>query len=116
MAADGTMTTQRKSAISCLKKGTDLYNARNYIEAEGFFREAVAQDPAYARAHCYLGNVLHKLGYPEEAVIEWKKAVIVEPDSDSALKAQAKLDRVASQNSAIARSLEQGLGIRSPQF
>jgi Tfp pilus assembly protein PilF len=112
MAADGGTTSQRKASVQLVKKGTEFYNTHRYIEASDFFREAVAQDPGYARAHCYLGNALHKMGLPEEAVIEWKKAVIVEPDSDSALKAQCKLERVAAQNSTIVRSLEESLGMR----
>ncbi len=112
MAADGATTSQRKAAIHCVKRGVDLYNSRKYTEAEGLFRQAITQDPAYARAHCYLGNTLHKLGHPEDAVFEWKKAVIVEPDSESAIKAQGKLDRIAAHNTAIVRSLEEQLGMR----
>ena len=114
-AADGAVTSQRKAAIHCVKKGVDHYNNRRYTEAEDQFRQAIAQDPGYARAHCYLGNTLHKLGYPEEAVFEWKKAIIVEPDSDSATKAQGKLDRIAARNSAVVRSLEESLGMRDQQ-
>jgi tetratricopeptide (TPR) repeat protein len=116
LAADGAITSQRKAAIHCVKKGVDYYNTRRYTEAEDLFRQAIAQDPGYARAHCYLGNALHKQGYPEEAMIEWKKTVIVEPNSDSAIKAQGKLDKVAAHNSAIVRSLEERLGVREQQF
>ena len=115
LAADGAVTSQRKAAIGCVKKGVEYYNSRRYTEAESEFRQAIAQDPGYARAHCYLGNALHKLGYPEEAVFEWKKAVIVEPDSDSATKAQGKLDKIAARNSAVVRSLEESLGMRDQQ-
>jgi tetratricopeptide (TPR) repeat protein len=108
---DGPTTSQRKAATQLVKKGIDFYNTHRYIEACDFFREAIAQDPGYARAHCYLGNTLHKLGYPEEALFEWKKAVIVEPDSDAALKAQEKLDKIASRNAAVVRDLEDQLGL-----
>ncbi len=111
-AGDGTVTPQRKAAIRCVEKGIAAYNSKKYIEAADQFRQAIAQDPVYARAHCNLGNTLHKLGTPEEAVVEWKKAVIVEPDSDSAAKAQAKLDKLAAHNAAISRTLEEGLGAR----
>jgi len=109
---DGAMPAQRKAAIHCVGKGKELYNTKRYDEAAELFRQAVAEDPGYARAHCYLGNALHKLGSPEEAVKEWKKAVIVEPDSDSAAKAQAKLDKIACQNREVTRSLEESLGMR----
>ena len=51
-------------------------------------------------------------GSPEEAVFEWKKAVIVDPESDAAAKAKDKLDKVAAHNTAVARSLEERLGMR----
>lgn len=112
-AADGPVTSQRKAAIRCVQKGIAAYNTQKYTEAETHFRQAIAEDPVYARAHCYLGNTLHKLGSPEDAVLEWKKAVIVEPDSDSAAKAQGKLDKIAAHNQSITRSLEESLGMRN---
>ena len=109
---EGASTSQRKSAIRRVEKGIERYNTRRYVEAEELFRQAIALDPGYARAHCYLGNTLHKLGSPEEAVFEWKKAVIVDPESDAAAKAKDKLDKVAAHNTAVARSLEERLGMR----
>ncbi len=111
-ATKAAVTSQRKAAIHCVEKGIAAYNIKKYTEAADQFRRAIAEDPVYARAHCYLGNTLHKLGVPEEAVLEWKKAVIVEPDSSSAAKAQAKLDNISAHNQAITRSLEEGLGVR----
>jgi tetratricopeptide (TPR) repeat protein len=110
-AADGGTSAQRKAAIHLVGRGKNLYNTKRYTEAAELFRQAIAEDPGYARAHCYFGNTLHKLGSPEEAVMEWKKAVIVEPDSDSAAKAQAKLDKVSAQNQEVTRSLEESLGL-----
>ena len=110
---NGATTSQRKAAIHRVEKGIAAYNTRKYNEAETLFRQAIEQDPGYSRAHCYLGNALHKLGAPEEAVIEWKKAVIVDPDSEAAAKAQAKLNKVTAHNTAVARSLEESLGMRN---
>lgn len=109
-AGNGGTSAQRKAAIHLVGRGKDLYNTKRYSEAAEVFRQAIAEDPVYARAHCYLGNTLHQLGAPEEAVKEWKKAVIVEPDSDSAAKAQAKLDKIAAHNQQVTRSLEENLG------
>ena len=109
---NGATTPQRKAAIHRVEKGIAAYNTRRYNDAENLFRQAIEQDPGYARAHCYLGNALHKLGAPEEAVLEWKKAVIVDPDSEAAAKAQAKLNKVSAHNTAVARSLEETLGMR----
>ena len=52
-------TKQRKLAMQWLNKGKDCYNTRSYEKAEEFFRRALTEDPAYARAHAYLGNALY---------------------------------------------------------
>lgn len=105
-------TKQRKLAMQWLNKGKDCYNTRSYEKAEDFFRRALTEDPAYARAHAYLGNALYKQGRPEEAVEEWQKAVICEPDSDAARKAQEKIDNLKAQTATINRTLQEGLGFR----
>jgi Tfp pilus assembly protein PilF len=109
--AKDSVSSQRKAAVHFVERGVGLYNARKYTEAADQFRQAIDEDPVYARAHCYLGTALHKLGVSEEAVMEWKKAVILEPGSDSAAKAQRKLNKIAAHNAAITRSLEEDLGI-----
>ena len=104
------MTSQRKASIREVKMGTACYNARDYVGAEKCFRRALEQDPGYARAHYYLANTLHKLGLPEEAYEEWGKAVIVEPDSDTAEKAREKLASVGRQLRNTSQGLLDGLG------
>ncbi|NLV41548.1 MAG: tetratricopeptide repeat protein [Candidatus Hydrogenedentes bacterium] len=104
------MTSQRKASIREVKMGTACYNARDYVGAEKYFRRALEQDPGYARAHYSLANTLHKLGAPEEAYEEWSKAVIVEPDSDTAEKAREKLASVGRQLRNTSQGLLDGLG------
>lgn len=103
------MTPQRKAAIKETMHGIERYNRHEYLKAEDSFTRAIGEDPGYARAHLYLGNTLHKLGRQDEAAAQWKKAVIVEPDSDSAQKARQKLDGISSGIRSVTRSLEEWL-------
>ncbi|MBW7866524.1 MAG: tetratricopeptide repeat protein [Candidatus Hydrogenedentes bacterium] len=102
-------TSQRKAAIKATMHGTERYNRHEYLKAEEAFMKALEEDPGYARAHLYLGNTLHKLGRQEEAAAQWKKAVIVEPDSESAEKARQKLDGISSGLRGATRNLEEWL-------
>ena len=101
---------QRKDAMRCVNQGKNSYNARNYLDAEKAFMQAISEDPGYARAHYYLGNTLHKLNRPEDAVIEWQRAINVDADSEVAAKAQKKLDMISAKNLEAIKRLEEGLG------
>jgi len=83
-----------KAAIAYAKKGTDAYNQRDYATAEYHFRKSLERDPAYGRAHTYLGNTLYKADRISEAVQCWVTAIRVEPGSAAAQAAQEKIDRL----------------------
>lgn len=93
----GALSDGRKKAKKLTENGRKSYNKKDYSEAEGKFRKAVAADPLFGLAHLYLGHTLYKLNKHEEAVQEWRKTITVDPDSDAALKAQSKLRRIDKQ-------------------
>jgi tetratricopeptide (TPR) repeat protein len=67
------------------------YKMRNLPEAEITFREILAADPTYVRAHTNLGLVLEATGRREEALSHYETALRIDPTNRSA---RQKLDRL----------------------
>lgn len=103
------MSAQRKDAMNLVNDGVKLYNAKKYLEALKAFKTAADYDPTYARAHTYHGNTLYKLAEHGDALRAWERAIAVDPLSDAAGKARAKVERVKSQNQLAIRDLHEGL-------
>lgn len=103
------MSAQRKDAMNLVNEGVKLYNAKKYIEALKAFKTAADYDPTYARAHTYLGNTLYKLAEHGDALRAWERAIAVDPLSEAASKARAKVERVKSQNQMAIKELHEGL-------
>jgi protein O-GlcNAc transferase len=51
-----------------LNKGHALLLLRRYDDALRAYREALAQDPCFAKAHCYCGTTLRLLGHLQQAL------------------------------------------------
>ncbi|MBN1165829.1 MAG: tetratricopeptide repeat protein [Methanospirillaceae archaeon] len=64
-------------------RGTDLYNEKRYEEAILSFEQAVALDPAYAKAWNNMGLALNALGQFEEAEHAYNQAIVI--DSSDAI-------------------------------
>lgn len=103
------MSGQRKDAMNLVNDGVKLYNAKKYLEALKAFKTASEYDPTYARAYTYLGNTLYKLAEHGDALRAWERAIAVDPLSEAASKARAKVARVQSQNQLAIRDLHEGL-------
>lgn len=103
------MSGQRKDAMNLVNDGVKLYNAKKYLEALKAFKTASEYDPTYARAYTYLGNTLYKLAEHGDALRAWERAIAVDPLSEAASKARAKVARVKSQNQMAIRDLHEGL-------
>ncbi len=84
----------RKWAIHYVKEGVEHYNAKNYEKAEEAFKSAIEHDRGYARAHTYLGNTYYKTDHMAKALGAWNQAIKVEPKSDAADKARAKVKNI----------------------
>ena len=70
------------AAIAQVDRGVELYEAKNYQQAEKVLREAVGSEPENARAHYYLGMTLLNLKRPAEAAESLKTAADLAPTSD----------------------------------
>jgi len=103
------LTGHRKDSMGLVNDGVKLYNAKKYEEALKAFRAATEHDSTYARAYVYLGNTLYKLAEHGEALRVWQHAISLDPLSDAAGKARAKVERVKSQNQIAIRDLHEGL-------
>ncbi len=115
MGNEGRHSSQRRDARRWLEAGKEAYNIREYAKAEEHFRRALAEDPVYGRAHYYLGNTLYKLNRQGEALESWQKAVLLDPDSESAEKARRKIAMIEEQNARLSSQLIQGLRERGRQ-
>ena len=105
-ASKGDTTNGRKEAIDFVKRGMVDFNEKRYKEAEGHFCRAIDKDANYGRAHAYLGNALYKQKRISEAIAAWNKAIEVEPNSDAADLAKAKLQKVGPPPQTLANAVE----------
>jgi tetratricopeptide (TPR) repeat protein len=64
---------------SPLDLGVVLLKANNFAEAEKLFREALQYNPRFGWGHYYLGQLFHKRGRDDEAMDEYKAAVVDDP-------------------------------------
>ena len=102
-------TSQRKESMRLVNEGARLYNSKKYEEAAKVFKAATDCDPTYARAYVYMGNTLYKLAEHSAALHAWERAVSVEPTSEAAFKARAKIEHVKALNQLAIRDLHEGL-------
>ncbi|NLN94104.1 MAG: tetratricopeptide repeat protein [Candidatus Hydrogenedens sp.] len=103
------LTGERKTARKYLKQGVKHYNSRRYSDALYSFRRSLDEDPNYARALLYYGNALYKLHEESAALEAWKRAIAVEPRSDSAKNAQLKLMRIREKNKLVIDEIQSQL-------
>ena len=71
------------------KKGNDLANRGDHLEAIKCFLVTVKHNPAHARAWNNIGVSKLCLSKPEEAVIAFEKALVIDPDYRDALHNRA---------------------------
>lgn len=82
----------RKAGVRYMRRGRRYYNNKLYARAHRNFRRAVRADESYGLAHYYLGLACYKMDLPDAARKNWTRATEVEPGSEAAEKARAKLD------------------------
>lgn len=103
------LTGERKLARKYLKQGIKHYNAKRYSDALYAFKKSLDEDPHYARGLLYYGNTLYKLNEEAAAQDFWKRAIAVEPRSDSARNAQTKLLRIQEKNKLAIDEIQSNL-------
>lgn len=67
----------------------------NYEKAIIYYNRSISEDPLNIHAYNNLGGVFYKLGYPEKAKLEWKKALEIEEDFAPATFNLEKIDKIA---------------------
>ena len=67
------------------------FNNGNFRDAEKLFRQAVEDDPAYAKARVNLGLIMAAQGRLNEAEKEITAAIQIQPDDEQARKALAEV-------------------------
>ena len=88
-------TDSHREASNYLEQGRKKYNDKKYKEALKLFQAAVDADGHYALAQYYLGLALYKTNDSEAAIRAWNRVIVLETDSDLALKANNKLEQHA---------------------
>jgi Flp pilus assembly protein TadD len=61
--------------------GKALYVKGNFVEAAAVYEEAIKVNPQSAAAHNILGLTLDKQGLVEQALLEYRSALNLEPDN-----------------------------------
>lgn len=82
-------------AIAAFKEAETYRKAKNFLMAEIYYREALAEDPGFAAAYNSLGLVvaMQSKDREEEARKHWKKALALIPDYGAAEQNIAALDK-----------------------
>src|ERR1035437_2723760 len=80
-AADPTSSAKDSEALAHLHRAAQL-NRNNFHprEAEPEFRLAAAADPANPFVHVALGEILARIGTDDEAIVEFRAALNLQPD------------------------------------
>ena len=68
-----------EAAGALVNLGTIYYRQRRFAEAEKFYRDAIAADPAYPLAQFNLGNLYDEQGRLSEAMDHYRKALQLNP-------------------------------------
>lgn len=102
----GVRPEERAKAQDFTSRGRKHYNQKNYTRAENYFRSAMKHDPTYALPVTYLGHTLYHLGQHDEAVQMWRKAIMTDPKSEAAEKAEAKLRKIEGRTAEAIHHLE----------
>ena len=72
-------STAEKRALTSFQRGYLLHMFGRYSEAVVFYRQSIEAYPT-AEAHTFLGWSLSYLGHLEEAIVECKQAIELDPD------------------------------------
>lgn len=102
-------TPERSRAQELTSRGRKHYNEKNYTRAQEYFTSAMKNDPTYALAITYLGHTLYKLGEQREAVQMWRRAIMTDPSSEAASKAEAKIRKVEGHVAEAVDTLKQNV-------
>lgn len=82
------LKTNPKEADVLVDMGVCYFDLRNYTEAEKRMKEALKYSPQHQIAHLNLGVVTINSGKRDEALVWWKKAVEINPNTEIAKRAQ----------------------------
>jgi Tfp pilus assembly protein PilF len=95
-----------RKASQYLERGRRYYNSKDYDKAQDCFTKALEHDPRYALGHYFAGLVYYKKQQLDDAARHWKRALEVDPDSDAASKAAAKLRLIRGRLNEVVDQLE----------
>lgn len=98
-----------REASNYLEQGRKKYNDKQYKEALKFFQAAVNADGHYPLAQYYLGLALYKTEDSEGAIRAWNRVIVLDKDSDIALKANKKLEQHARRSGRTIEALKSKL-------
>jgi len=75
---------QQPLASELLMAVADLYNVMlNYDDALKTYQKVIQEDPTLPRAHYYAGDMLIKLGRPDEAIAQFEQESKITPDDSN---------------------------------
>lgn len=80
----GLTATASAEDIGAFKRGVDHFGLGDYAAARAAFKDAIANDPASARAHYFIGLSEAKLGDHGTAATSFEKALSLDPERANA--------------------------------
>lgn len=109
LVGDKKKSKREREVTELLKKGVERYNKKDYKSAERYFRKAWEEDPGCTLAVTYLGNTLYKNNMLQEAVMTWRRAYELDPQSEGGMKALKKLQATDRMKNNLVMKLEDRL-------
>ncbi len=73
------LISARDTALGYFNTGLDYYDAKDYVNAELYYRKAIEADPSYALPYSNLGIILSDTNRHEEARKNYDKAIELDP-------------------------------------
>jgi outer membrane protein OmpA-like peptidoglycan-associated protein/Tol biopolymer transport system component len=74
------LSTKSKKASSLFTEAIDAYNQKDFPRAMQILDKAIKEDPAFVEAFILKGDILSEQQNPQEAIIQYKNGITVNPD------------------------------------
>lgn len=82
---------QSNDSSDDMRSANEMYVARNYPRAAAFFRNEIRYHPNNADARCGLGSCLFMMNQKQQALVEYRYAFALAPDSDAGKYSKAMI-------------------------
>jgi len=79
------LSTKSKKATALFTEAIDYYNRKDFTKAMRILDKAIQDDPVFVEAFILKGDIFSEEHYPREAIGQYKKSIVANPDFSQVL-------------------------------